>query len=82
MDAGRTRLRAGHAQGRLHSWQAQLMKERAWPIGKESGGLCMSEIRTLMADDSSVMRGIWERALHQTARKCWWCTRPAAAPRS
>jgi DNA-binding response OmpR family regulator len=41
----------------------------------------MSEIRTLIVDDSSVMRKIVERALRQAGWTRWWCMRPAAAPR-
>ena len=41
----------------------------------------MSEIRTLIVDDSSVMRKIVERSLRQAGLDPWWCTRPAAASR-
>jgi hypothetical protein len=41
----------------------------------------MSEIRTLIVDDSSVMRKIVERRCARRVWNRWWCTRPAAAPR-
>ena len=41
----------------------------------------MSEIRTLIVDDSSVMRKIVERRCARRAWIRWWCMRPAAEPR-
>src|ERR1700728_1805908 len=42
-----------------------LMNQAKSPIHKTRGGLGMSEVRTLIVDDSSVMRKIVERALRQ-----------------
>ena len=41
----------------------------------------MSEVRTLIVDDSSVMRKIVERALRQAGLDPLVVLRPAAAPR-